>query len=452
MKDTSFCGLTGVVITPESPEYNELRQEWNRAVQKFPIAIVYCYNKYDVANAVFWTECFGVPFRIRNGGHNYEGYSTGNGVLVIDTTNLNFLSIADQTVTSGGGVKNRQFYDFVASQGYPFPSGTCPTVGVSGLASGGGWGLSCRNFGLACDSLIELEIVNYNGEIIKANAKKNADLFWACRGAGGGNFGVIVSMTFRLPPKVEKVTFIEFVYLNTGAEKQTRFFKVWQNWLKDADEKMSLIAGINHEIEDNYINVRGIFYGTPEEAEFILMPFMSINGFRLNLEYITFLEAINKIEAIYPPSEMFKSVGRFVVESLSVSEMSKLVGFLRDAPEGSVNTSIRLYSFGGKVSEVKSDDTAFFYRDAKYITLIQSIWEDKEFAEINTQWVEDKAHYLRSITQGSYVNFPDGGLGDYLEAYYGENAERLKIIKKKYDPFNVFRFPQSIPEFDYKIC
>lgn len=447
MKDKNFYGLSGVVITPDDPEYNQARQEWNRAIQKFPLAIVYCCNKYDVANAIFWARCFDVPFRIRNGGHNYEGYSTGNGVLVIDTSNLQELSIEDNTVTVGGGVKNRQFYNYVASKGYPFPSGTCPSVGVSGLASGGGWGLSCRNFGLACDSLTELEIVNYNGEIIRANAEKNADLFWACRGAGGNNFGVIVTMRFALPPKVDKVTFVEFYYPDTGRQKQAQFFYVWQNWLEDADEEMTLTASMYHSAEDDFaIYGRGIYYGTPEAAKNVLLPFMSIGGLQLNLEYLTFLEAINKIEDSYPPYEMFKSVGRFVTQPLTFAEMSKLTSFIRDVPEGSVSSSIKLYALGGRVSDLDSHNTAFFYRDARYICLIESVWENKEFAQVNTEWVEDKAVYLRSVTQGSYVNFPDGALCDYMKAYYGENAEKLKIVKLKYDPLNVFRFPQSIPE------
>jgi len=151
--------VTGKVITRKNPFYNEARQEWNRAIQRFPLAIVYCYNKKDVANAVIWARQRCVPIRIRSGGHNYEGYSTGNEVLVIDISNLNTLEISDTYLIVDGGVNNNQLYDFVSSQGYPFPGGTCPTVGLSGLVSGGGWGLSCRLMGLGCDSLTELELI-----------------------------------------------------------------------------------------------------------------------------------------------------------------------------------------------------------------------------------------------------------------------------------------------------
>ncbi len=450
MKSSEYYGLTGLIVTPEDPEYNELRQEWNRAIQKFPLALVYCYNKEDVANAVFWCSVFFVSLRIRNGGHNYEGYSTGNGVLVIDTSFLNHIEIEGEQVYVEGGVKNREFYNYLGAQGYPFPSGTCPTVGVSGLVLGGGWGLSCRKFGLTCDSLSELELVNYEGKIIKASCDKNHDLFWACRGAGGGNFGVIVSMKFRLPPKTEYVTYVEIYFPNTSLEIQTQFFRVWQSWLKDADESMSLIASIYHSKTDGFaVYGRGICYGTPEDAEFILMPFMSIPGFRLNTEYLTFVEAINKIEDSYPRYERFKSVGRFVVYPLSMQQMSTLTRFIRNVPPGSVYSSVSLYSLGGKVADVPEHKTAFYYRKAQYICLIQSVWEEDEFQEVNTDWVEERAAYLRDITQGSYINFPDSGLNfpdsglkNYMKAYYGGNAKYLYKVKRKYDPLT-FIFPKA---------
>ncbi|WP_373921149.1 FAD-binding oxidoreductase [Rossellomorea marisflavi] len=196
-----FEGLTGEIVTPKSPEYTDSRQEWNRAINKFPLVIVYCVEKQDVANAVRWARKRCVPIRIRSGGHHYEGYSTGNCVLVIDISRLNRLGLDREKnlLRMEAGAKNTAVYDFVGSNGYAFPGGTCPTVGVSGFTLGGGWGYSSRLLGLGCDSLVELELVNDQGKLIKANKDTNADLFWACRGAGSGNFGVVVGMMFQLP-------------------------------------------------------------------------------------------------------------------------------------------------------------------------------------------------------------------------------------------------------------
>lgn len=440
-----FNGLTGKLITRKSPFYNEARQVWNRAIQRYPLAIVYCNDKNDVANAVIWARHHCVPIRIRSGGHNYEGYSTGNDVLVIDVSNLNSIGIIDNHLYVDGGINNKQLYDFISSEGYPFPGGTCPTVGLSGYASGGGWGLSCRLLGLGCDSLVELELVDAEGRIIKANSVENKELFWACRGAGGGNFGIIVSMVFRLPPKVDMVTFFQFHYPDADQNKQAKFIGVWQKWLNDLDQRMSAQANVYHSQEDDFaISGRGLFYGTEAEAQCLLQPIISLGGCRLTLEYLSFYEAITQIGEIYPDSEKFKSTGRFVVKPLNPQEIYEAAGLIRAVPIGSVFSSINLYSLGGKVSEKSPDETAFFYRDASYIILIQSVWEEAQYALDNKRWVSRKFKYLKSITQGSYINFPYSGLLDYNAAYYGGNVKRLRLVKSKYDPENVFRFPQSI--------
>lgn len=440
-----FNGLTGRVVTRKDPLYNEARQEWNRAVQRFPLAIVYCCDKKDVANAVIWSRQHEVPIRIRSGGHNYEGYSTGNEALVIDVSNLNKLEICENYLYVGGGVTNEQVYDFVSTQGYPFPGGTCPSVGLSGLASGGGWGLSCRLMGLTCDSLAELELVDAEGRILTANSVENKDLFWACRGAGGGNFGVIVSMVFRLPPKVEGVTYFEFYYPDTDRKKQARFIAAWQGWLRDLDERMSAQANVNHSEEEDFaIWGRGLFYGSEEEAQRLLQPVLSLGGCRLTLEYLSFYEAITKIGSIYPDSEKFQSAGRFVVKPLTPVEIYEAAGLIREVPIGSVYSSISLYTLGGKVSEKNPYETAFFYRDASYIMLIQTVWEEARYAAENRRWLSRKFRYLESVTQGSYINFPYRNQDDYMNAYYGGNADRLRLVKETYDPDDVFRFPQSI--------
>ncbi len=449
MTNHCFYGLTGKVITPDDLEYEEARQEFNRAIQRFPLAIVYCYDKYDVANAVQWAIAFCVPIRIRGGGHHYEGYSTGDGVLVIDISPMTGLSMRDDLLRVEGGVTNTRLYDYVSTQGYPFPGGTCPTVGVAGFALGGGWGLSCRLFGLGCDSLTELELVDYTGRILVANDRCNSDLFWACRGAGGGNFGIVVSMTFRLPPKTDKVTLIEFSYADTDRDKQARYLDAWQRWLAGADERITLLSRIYHAAgEDFGVSCRGIFYGLPQEAEAMLRPLTGLGGCSLNLGYVTFYEAIKTIEATYPSSEMFRSAGRFVVRPLDAGEILHTVDLIRDVPEGSVFSALSLYALGGRVTETGPFDTAFYFRDAQYILAVQSMWTDARYTEINRLWVGRQFRYIEGITPGSFVNFPYSGLTDYLTAYFGQNAERLRLVKTAYDPFNVFNFPQSIPPAD----
>lgn len=440
-----FYGLTGEVITPDNPFYHSARQEWNRAIQRFPLAIVYCYNKFDVSHAVIWARQHCVPIRIRSGGHNYEGFSTGNGVLVIDISRMNHIGIQKGFLFLEGGVKNEQLYDFIGPLGYPFPGGTCPTVGVSGYFTGGGWGLSCRLFGLGCDSLVELELVDGDGRIIRANARENPDLFWACRGAGGGNFGIVASMVFRLPEKVERVTYFEFYYPNTDLEKQATFLKAWQSWLPGLDVRMSLQANVYWHVTDGYaIYGRGLFYGTEAEARRLLLPILSLGGVQTAFKVLSFYEAIKLIGAQYPSSEKFQTAGRFVTEQLTDLEIERAASLIREVPQGSVYSALNLYSLGGKIKALNPRATAFFYRDAEYILAIQTVWEEDQYAEGNRQWLARRFPYVESITRGSYINFPYLGTANYMNAYYGGNANALRAVKYRYDPYNIFHFPQSI--------
>ncbi len=445
--DICFCGLTGHIFIPANPNYNEARQGYNRAIQQYPLVIDYCSNKRDVANAVNWSRKFNVPLRIRSGGHNYEGYSNGNCTLVIDVSRMNRISLDAYAnlLTVEGGVTNRQVYEFVSSRGYPFPGGTCPTVGVSGYVTGGGWGLSCRYLGLGCDSLEEIELVNFKGHFVKANRHYNEDLFWACRGAGGGNFGIIVSMKFRLPPKVEKVTLIEIDYLHEAPEEQETFLKTWQKWLAGADSRITLISRIYNSVDDGLAMLaRGIFYGKPNEAKQLLKPFLTFAKVDYSFEYMTFLEAVTIIGSNYPPFEKFQSASRFVMKDFSEGDISKLVGLIRKRPRGSVFAGLSMYTLGGRVREIGLDKTAFFYRNANYIIWLETTWEEDKFAEANKSWVRRQFPTLESVTTGSYVNFPYNHLPNYLKEYYGSHVDFLKEIKKKYDPLNVFTFPQGI--------
>ncbi len=448
MKNIVFCNLESKVITQEDIEYEQARQEWNRSIQKYPIAIVYCENTSDVVEAILYAKKLFIPIRIRSGGHNYEGYSTGNQVVVIDISKINNANIdyIENTVTVGGGINNSQLYNYISKQGYPFPGGACPTVGVSGYSLGGGWGYSSRKFGLGCDSLLEVELVDYKGNILKANKNINPDLFWALKGAGGGNFGVVVSMKFRLPPKVDKVTYVQIYYPNASKEIQHEFLNTWQTWIDEVDENINLNGGLYNTIDDGvYAYARGISYKNVEETQKFLEPFYNIQGAKIYLQYELFLEVVNKIASGYPPYEHFKSTGRFVNRYYKSREISNLVDIVnQNRPKGSILTAVNIYGLGGKVKDVGKCDSAYYYRDANYILLIQSIWEDNLYKKENVDWVLENFQYIYDITEGSYINFPLFQLVNYEFDYYGENVCRLRKVKEKYDPYNIFNFPQSI--------
>lgn len=441
-----FCDFKGNIITQADECYEVARLEWNRAIDQYPLMIAYCECVRDVQEAIRWSRKCCIPIRIRSRGHNYEGYSTGNCVLVIDVSRINTVEIDEERklVKVGGGVKNRELYDAISTKGYPFPGGTCPTVGVSGYALGGGWGLSSRYFGLGCDSLLEIQLVDANGCLITANEHHNRALFWACQGAGGGNFGVVVSMTFRLPNKVPGVTFFELYVEHATRQEQKAFLSLWQSWIRNVPSKVNMQAGIYNTLQENiYVYGRGICYGSIEETRKLLLPFYGLC--EIQMVYDSFYEAITKIQASYPLYEYFKSTGRFVNRFFNEAEIESLLDIVNaPRPTGSILISIGVYGLGGKTQEKSSIDTAFYYRNADYILNMQSVWNDNLYKEENVQWVEAYFPKLYKLTQGSYVNFPYSELKQYERAYFGKNKDILQDIKSIYDPENVFCFPQSI--------
>lgn len=447
IRKLDYSGLTGIVVKPGDPAYEQARQVYNRAVQKFPLAIDYCLKVRDVANAIRWARMNRIGFRIRAGGHNYEGYSVGNGVLAIDLSRMNAVSLDDasRTVTVQGGALNRDLAAALAGTEYAFPAGSCPKVGVGGYAMGGGWNFFCRHLGFGCDSLREVRLVNYKGEILTTNENENPDLFWALRGGGDNNFGVAATLTFKIPRKTERVTYFTIYRPDADASVQESFLAAWQQWLPGLDRRMTLRPSVyNAAGEGRAIYSRGVFFGRPEEAVALLQPLIRSANMTVEAQYVTFTRAVQILGSVYPPSEMFKTTGRFIASLLDPRDIKRAVSLLGERPEGVNLIEYGLFAMGGKVSQVPPDGTAFFYRNAMYIMAPQAVWNNPRYAEKGAGWVKKAFGVIKPLSEGSFVNFPYSGLIDYERAYYGGNVPRLRTVKREYDPENVFRYPQSI--------
>ena len=279
MKLTRDLSFDGEIVTPNDKEYEEDRQVWNRAIQKYPIAILYCTSKEDVKSALEFCIIKNYDFRIRSGGHNYEGYSVGNKLIVIDVSTMKKIKIDEvkNIVTIEPGVLNSELYDYVGKRGYPFPGGTCPTVGVAAYTLGGGWGLSSRLFGLGIDSVVEFKMVDYRGKILTANRECNKDLFWALRGSGGGNLGIVTSLTFNLPPKFNMVTLFTIYYPSTTSLEQVNIMETMQDLYENLDRRVNMRASFyNSEEEGVAAYFIGLFYGEIDELKEILKPLLEL--------------------------------------------------------------------------------------------------------------------------------------------------------------------------------
>ncbi|HEX9031784.1 MAG TPA: FAD-dependent oxidoreductase, partial [Streptosporangiaceae bacterium] len=261
---------SGRLVTPGSSAYASARQLFDpRFDDAHPAGIAYCATPADVSACLAFVRRFGIPVAARSGGHSYGGWSTSPG-LVIDVSQLNSVSVdpVGRTARVGAGTLLIDFYRALAAQGQAVPGGSCPTVGIAGLALGGGVGVVGRLLGLTCDSILAVQIVTADGTIRECSQTSEPDLFWACRGGGGGNFGVVTSFTFRTHPAPELCLF----YLQWPWSQASAVVSAWQSWAPAARDELwsnlHLIASAGGS--EPAVSVGGTYAGSTADAQLLL--------------------------------------------------------------------------------------------------------------------------------------------------------------------------------------
>lgn len=443
-----ITGLTGTIVTRWDTAYEASRTMWNRAIEKYPLVICYCKNEEDIRNSILWARKHDVPIRIRSGRHHYDGYSIGNDVLVIDVSEMNTMHIDEEAghITISGGVRNRELYEFLAERGYPFPGGTCPQVGAVGYTLGGGWGYSGRLLGLGCDAVEEIQMINAEGEVVIANAIENKELFWALKGSGGGQFGVVTRIRFKLPPKRSEATLIRIEYHDVGRDEQIKMFKCYQNIIQTACHEVNFKLGMYHSKDKGRgMLLLGAYYGNAQEAHQIIAPFIQLgHEMEVSVNTMSVIEMNRWLQDAHPEYENYKSSGRFVNKELTIEEMHTILDTIEERPNGSIYAAISCYGMGGQMRKGSHQDASFYYRDSLYILGIQTVWEDNQYSTVNREWFKERFPQIEEMTAGSFVNFPAGEVREYKKAYYGAHAARLEQIRKQYDPQGVFTFEQGL--------
>ncbi len=445
--------LTGRVVVPGDPEYNVSRAEFNTFFNRFPLVIVFAQNTQDVANAVRWARFWSVPIRMRSGRHSYEGLSVVDGGIVIDVSEMLQVDVDRRsgTVTVQTGLRDFAIDEILGSEGLAVPTGLCPTTGIAGYTLGGGQSSLSRPLGLMIDNLLELEMVDAGGRVLRANADNNANLFWASRGGGGGNFGICTSFRFRTH-RIETVAFANIGWDLIDLEP---VLKAWQVLtVPDSDEKLTPLLTIVNGLQSSSSNqlfptsfpltMQGVFLGPVAALRRLLEPLLRAGSPQeVFIEEIPWIEAAGRIAATQPKSEPFKSVGPFVDRLLPDEAIAIIRRFINNPPTSSV--AVLFHGLGGAVAKVPSEATAYFYRKALSNISFWATWNTPVGAAPGIRWVENFRRAMLPFTRGVYVNTPDLSIKNWPKAYYGSNFGRLTRVKARYDPKNVFHFPQSIP-------
>jgi FAD/FMN-containing dehydrogenase len=421
-----------------------------------PAGIAVCVSPEDAAACVAWARETGAPFAVRSGGHSYAGFSTSDG-LVIDVKGMRAVTVdpAAGTATVAGGASNTDVGTALQSFDVYFPGGRCPTVGVSGLTLGGGWGLSCRHLGMTCDSLLSTDVVTASGDIVTASATENLDLYWAVRGAGGGNFGVHTSFTYTVTP-VRDVTVFSLSW--SGGDTAALIDAIMRMQIAGPRElglRLNLRSPSRlprSEPAPLNVDAVGLYWGPPAEMEALLAPVEQVQAAEARtIAGKSFWAAREFLSATTP-------LGTYAVKSgfvrgpmlpAGITTMLEWISTMPGVPSREQEGPTVLYAWGGNVNDLAPDASAFVHRNADLLFKCEAIWapeDDPTLIAANLDWLEGYHAAMQPyLSGGAYQNFPDRTQADWPQAYYGENLPRLVEIKRTWDPGNLFRFGQSIP-------
>ena len=269
--------LDGPLLQPGAAEFAQAARPWNlRYADRLPAAIARCQTVEDIRRSLAWAQSNGVPFVVRSGGHSYSGFSTTSG-LMIDISGMRGGTgdLVDGRVTVGPGARNITVYDKLEPLSRTVTHGRCENVGVAGLTMGGGIGFNMRRLGLTCDQLVETDLMLANGEILTLSESQNADLFWAVRGAGAGNFGIHTSMTFQTFP-VGNVTAFSIDFTDSIGELLEALMELAPALPRELGIKFSMVARRTGGTNALHLNLLGQLVGTPAELDALFAPLTAI--------------------------------------------------------------------------------------------------------------------------------------------------------------------------------
>ncbi|MBB4892059.1 FAD/FMN-containing dehydrogenase [Streptomyces olivoverticillatus] len=466
-------GLGGGLIRPDDADYTAARRLYNtRFDQLRPAGIAYVKGTGDIAACLSFARRFSIPVAIRNGGHSYAGWSSGNDRLVIDVSRLKTVrTTSATTAVIGAGAKLIDVYSGLASHGVTIPGGSCPTVGVSGLTLGGGHGILSRAYGLTCDSLTGATLVTADGKTVICDSSHNSDLFWALRGAGNGNFGVVTELSFRTHAVAGGVTgYVSFPWAKAAA-----VIRAWQEWGPGCPDEiwsacdLSAAAGGTPHISVAAFSIGS--YGDLENALGRLVDKVGKAGGSSGtprLRRHTYLDTVRayagcddkSTEQCHLPGrtpgressgkldrETYVARSDFFDRSLDSSGIRTLLDQLErfGRKGGSGGASVQLTALGGAVNRVGTLDTAFVHRKSRFLAQYLTSWAAGGSGATQTSWLDGAQSAMRRYASGAaYQNYTDPTLKDWRKAYYGDAADRLAKIKRQYDPGRLFDFPQAL--------
>jgi FAD/FMN-containing dehydrogenase len=391
----------------------------------------------------------------RSGGHSYGGYSTTSDGVVLDLSRLDGIRVAGRRATVGPAAQLIDVQRALTRRGVTVPSGSCPTVGIAGLALGGGHGLAGRRFGLTSDNLLAARIVTADGRVRHADADTNEDLYWACRGGGGGNFGVVTSLTL----KTHRAASAAYFFVSWPWSQASEAIAAWQRFAPEAPPALTSIMslGTTGGADPPRVAAFGQFFGGEAALRRLVRPLTRVPGASLRTgssSYFTMvlrwagcldggLPACHRStrSSFYAKSDYFGARlgprGRAaMIHAIERRQRTPSLG----------SGALLLDAYGGALNRPAPDATAFVHRDMLFSVQYLAYFHGATAGRASRRWITATWHALRPHASGeAYQNYIDPDLVRWQRAYYGSNLARLREIKKQVDPDFRFRFRQAIP-------
>lgn len=457
----------------DEPQYDLDRKLSNPAFDKKPLLIAYVASSSDIREILKFCKDASLPMVLRSGGHNEAGYSAINDGVILDTSRLAGAYIDPRTrrLHVGPGTNFQQFWEKLDQYGLAATGGACPSVCVGGYMQGGGFGFTARMFGMSCDNVVEVEVMLADGAIVLANDSTNGDLFYAVRGGTGNNFGVLLSATYQAHPLPEATGFwiswdlitptgdgaqnaaigldlLQREYCGSNPDTRLGFQTIfaYQGPADSPDMQGSL----------PYVMLRVMFNGTEAEGRTALRKILASPGTVLERVQRGRIKDLN--DALidsprpvpqFPPKVSILPEGkqsRFLSRPLGVDNWRRVVDFfLTTETRLNVFTIIDFEGAGGAVNSLPIGTNAYIHRDGDGDIFLDVFWRDDEEQSKAIAYLKDWVALIEPLSNGRvYQNYPNADLDRWWERYWGDYWGVLRQIKSKYDPGNVFNFPQGI--------
>jgi FAD/FMN-containing dehydrogenase len=454
--------IAGEIALPGSGVYEQLPPAFNARFHHLrPQAVVLCATPQDVSETISFLRRNGLEHATRSGGHSFAGHSSTHGVL-IDVTRMSSISVSGDVATVGAGARLGEVYEALQVHDVAIPAGTCPPVGMAGLTLGGGLGILGRTHGVTSDRLIRAQVVLADGRILECDEHHDPDLFWALRGAGSGNFGVVTSFTFRTVPAPAVTNF----HLSWPQSRAVDLIGAWQGWAPSGPDELaaSLKVTATGDLDrPSSVDVYGAFLGTESDAAELIdglvvrarseptsasvhhMSFPETRRFwaQLGVEDEHGDEPQPAVQPhLFARSEFFR-------RPLPTEAIAALVETFSGGRASGESRELDFMPWGGAYNRVRPEATAFVHRDELFqlkhaaVAVPDASPGEREAAQ---RWATRSWGSVHPWGSGRvFQNFADPDLEEWADAYYGTNLGRLVQVKARYDPDEFFRFHQSLP-------